>query len=89
MGFVVMGIQNAKKFCWFFFLFFELPLRIYELDLQNANLFLISYLEEFQPVKYYLSRINTSKNIRLRKLYVPIMCPKQLIHYIELGMCKK
>ena len=27
------------------------------------------YLEDFQPVKYYFSRISTSRNIKLQKLY--------------------
>ena len=53
MGFGVIGIQKCKKkYVEFFFCVFELPLLIYEF-LSSTNVFLlISYLEQFQPVKY-------------------------------------
>ena len=55
--------------------------------------FLISYWE-FQHVKHYLSRTDTSRNI-VQKLVnfrhfedVPIRYPKQFLHYIEF-ICRR
>ena len=39
-------------------------------------LFPISYLEKFQPVKYYLSRISTSRNIKFSNSYKSTLIPR-------------
>ena len=37
------------------------------ISLKYLNLFFpVSYQEEFQPVKYYVSRISTSRNVKLK-----------------------
>ena len=45
----IMGLLAALKYKYFLILFFDITL--------------ISYLEEFQPVKYLLSRISTSRKL--------------------------
>ena len=57
----------------------------------------LSYLEELQPVKYYLSRISTSRNIKLRKLQNSVLaeflknfCPQNLWHFEDVPIkCPK
>ena len=45
------------------------------------SLFLILNQEEFQPVKHYLSRINTSRNAKLEKLWNSILGQFLLISF--------
>ena len=68
LGFGLVGIQKGKKFLPTFFFFFAF------LSCQNGFtnyldilifLFLISYQEKFQAVKYP-SKISTSRNIKLK-----------------------
>ena len=66
MGLGVTGIQKCKIFLLNFFLHFWAAIMDLRIALKYKILFfLISELEEFQPVKYYLSKIGTSRNIKL------------------------
>ena len=67
VGFCLVGIQKCKKFLpTFFLLHFWAAINDLLITLKcQFLLFLMSYLEEFQPVKYYFSRISTSRNIKL------------------------
>ena len=70
MGFGVINIQKCKKLLLaiFFFGHFWATIMDWRTALKYWILFfLISYLEEFQPVKYQSSRINTFGNIKLWK----------------------
>ena len=67
VGFCLVGIQKCKKFLpTFFLLRFWAAINDLLITLKcQFLLFLMSYLEEFQPAKYYLSRISTFRNIKL------------------------
>ena len=64
-----------------------------------ANYFEISYQEEFHPVKYCLSRISTSRNIKFKRLQNSIFlafgwffkfCPQNLWHFEDVPIkCPK
>ena len=61
------AFKNAKKYLQFFFVFLSCHYGFTNY-FYILIFFLISYQEEFQTVQYYISRISTSRNIKLKKL---------------------
>ena len=92
MGFGVTGIQKCKKFLptiYFFFFFFFAFLIIHYGFTYCFEILTFGWNTKFQPLKYWPSKINTSRNIKLQKSYKSTLNPNFGVFIVTLLTLKR